>query len=96
MTRQLARLCRLWRKEFLCSDGEFDKDSRRKYVGYQIMFDEEYHDRALEWVHSHYSVKGRPNMVASNFSEWINSNLLPIVREHHPNIPGSISVRTAR
>ena len=35
-------------------------------------------------------------MVASDFSEWINSNLLPIVRVHHPNIPGSISVRTAQ
>ena len=33
-------------------------------------------------------------MVASDFSEWIN-NLLPIVREHQPNVPGSISVWTA-
>ena len=35
-------------------------------------------------------------MVASDFCEWINSNLLPSVREHHPNIPDSVSVRTAR
>ena len=34
-------------------------------------------------------------MVASDFSEWIN-NLLPIVREHHPNIPGSLSVQKAQ
>ena len=34
-------------------------------------------------------------MVANDFCEWINSNLLPSVREHHPNIPDSVSVRTA-
>ena len=87
---------RLWRKEFLCNDGEFLEDSRGKHARYQVMFDEEYRDKALEWVRSHCSVKGKPNMVASDFSEWTNSNLLPIVREHHSNIPGSISVRTAR
>ena len=34
-------------------------------------------------------------MVASNFSEWLNNNLLPIVREHLPNVPGSIGIHTA-
>ena len=36
---------------------------------YQVMFDEEYRDKALEWVGSHCSVKGKLNMVASDFSD---------------------------
>ena len=87
---------RLWRKEFMCNDGEFSEDGRGKHVRYQVVFDEDYRDKALDWVRSHSSVKGKPNMVASDFSEWIKNNLLPIVRERHPNIPGSISVRTAQ
>ena len=78
------------------SGGEFSEDSRGKYVRYQVIFDEDYRDRALDWVHSNSSVKGKPNMVASDFCEWINSNLLPSVREHHPNIPDSVSVRTVQ
>ena len=87
---------RLWRKDFLCNDGKFSEDNRGKYTRYQVMFDEEYRDIALEWVRTNCSIKGKPNMVASDFSEWVNSNLLPIVREHHPNIPGNISARTAQ
>ena len=45
---------RLWRKEFLCNDGEFLGDSRGKHVRYQVMFDEEYRDKALEWICSHW------------------------------------------
>lgn len=62
----------LWSKAGILSlynDGEFPEDTRGKHVRYQVMFDEEYHDKALEWVHSHCSVKGKPNMIASNFSE---------------------------
>ena len=35
-------------------------------------------------------------MVVSDFCEWINNDLLPIVREKHPSIPDTISIRTAR
>ena len=39
---------RLWRREFLSNDGEFSEDSRGKYVRYEVIFDEEYRDRALD------------------------------------------------
>ena len=35
-------------------------------------------------------------MVESDFYEWINNDLLPIVREHHPNTPDNISVLIAQ
>ena len=87
---------RLWRQDFLCNNGEFHEDSRGKYVRYQVISDEDYHDRALEWVHSNSSVKGKPNVAVRDFCEWINNTLLPLVREHHPSIPDCISVRTAQ
>ena len=59
MTRQLG-----YGEEFLCNGGEFSKDSRGKYVRYQVIFDEDYCDKALDWVRSHCSEKGKPNMVA--------------------------------
>ena len=76
----------------MCNDGEFGEDSRGKHVRYQVIFDEDYRDKPLDWVRSHSSVKGKPNMVESGFSEWINNNLLPMVRERHPNIPGSTAL----
>ena len=46
---------RLWRREFLCNGGKFSEDSRGKYVRYQVIFDEDYRDRALDWVRSNSS-----------------------------------------
>ena len=85
---------RSWRREFLCS-GEFSEDNRGKHARHQGLIDEDYRDIALDWVRNHSSVKGKPNMTASDFCEWINKELLPIMREHQPNTPHSISVRTA-
>ena len=82
-------------KRVLCS-GEFSENNRGKHARHQGLFDEDYHDIALDWVRNHSSVKGKPNVTASDFCEWINKELLPIMREHQPNTPHSISVRTAR
>ena len=32
------------------------------YMRYQVIFDEDYHDKALDWVRSHCSEKGKPNV----------------------------------
>jgi len=50
----------------LSNDREFSEDSRGKNVRCEVIFDEEYCNRALDWVRSHFSVKGNPIMVASN------------------------------
>jgi len=47
------------------SNDRFIEDSRGKHARYEVIFDEEYHDRALDWVHSHSSVKGKPNIIDS-------------------------------
>jgi len=61
--------------EFLGNGREFSEDSREKHVKYEVIFDEEYCDRALDWVHSHSSVKGKPNMVASDFVSGLTATI---------------------
>ena len=85
---------RLWRKEFL-SNGDFTEDYRGRHIRYHVMMDEQYRDTALEWVREHASVKGKSNMVVFDFCNWVNGTLLPMVREHHPNIPPNVSMHTA-
>ena len=86
---------RLWRRDFISNGGEFHDYGRGKYERYVIIDDAEYKEMALGWIRSHTSVKGRPNMTAANFYSWVNSTLIPQVQLHHPQVPSSISERTA-
>jgi len=54
----------------LSNGGEFSEDSRGKHVIYEVIFDEEYRDRALD---CHSSVKGKPNTAVSDFCEWVKA-----------------------
>ena len=86
---------RLWRRDFLTHGGEFSEYQRGMYARYIVIEDEEYKKVALTWIRANSSVKGRPNMTASDFHSWVVSVLLPQVRRHHPQVPASISNRTA-
>ena len=86
---------RIWRKDFLSNDGDFNEDSRGSYDRCVIVMDEEYRDTTLEWIRGHASVKGKSNMTVFDFCSWVNGTLLPMVREHHQNIPSNISASTA-
>ena len=87
---------RLWRKDFLRSGEDFLAESRGKYTRYHVVMDEEYRDLVLDWVRKHNYVSGQPNMVATDFCSWVTETLLPIVREHHPNVPQKISLSTGQ
>ena len=41
------------------------------------------------------SAKGKPNLTAATFCAWLESNLLPLVRKHHPEAPAKVSIPTA-
>ena len=41
------------------------------------------------------SVKGKPNLTAAGFCEWLNTKLLPLVGNHHPEAPKKVSTTTA-
>ena len=61
----------------------------------ESMTDERYRDMVLEWIRGHASVPGQPNMTVIDFCKWVNETLLPMVKEHHGNIPSNVSARTA-
>ena len=87
---------RLWRKDFCEHRGEFTEYRRGKHARYVLLADEEYRDIALEWVRANAYSKGAPNLTALRFRCWVNESLLPIVQDHHPQVPAAISTRTAR
>lgn len=63
---------RLWRKDFYTNKGEFSEYLRGKHARYAVLDDEEYCKMALEWIRSHAYAKGKPNLRARHFCDWIN------------------------
>ena len=65
---------RSWRKEFYLNKGEFSEYLRGSYERFVVLNDEEYQKLALDWVRTHSYVKGKPNMTAQHFSEWVTAS----------------------
>ena len=86
---------RRWRYDWIDNNGSFSASSKGKYKRYVAIDDEEYRDKALKWIRENASAKGKPNMTAATFCAWLESDLLPLVRQHHPDAPAKVSVPTA-
>lgn len=88
------RTVRSYRKEFFDNKFKFKESRQGKQERLLVLSDENLRARAMEWVHEHAFRKGKPNMTAADFCEFVNSTLLP---SHclPPYFPRSISVRTA-
>lgn len=63
---------RLWRKNFIINKGEFSEYRQGKYTH---LDNEEYRDKALEWVRSNACLKGTLNMTVKRFCDWVNEHL---------------------
>ena len=72
---------RSWRKEFLKGPDEYGEEHRGKHLRYQVINDEQYCDKALEWVGNN-NIIGQKNMTANDLRSWVNSTLLPEVRRN--------------
>ena len=68
---------------------------RGSIPGWFVVDDEEYKDIALRWIRENAIVKGKPNLTATGFSEWLNTTLLPVGGNHHPKAPKKVSTTTA-
>ena len=86
---------RRWKAEFHLKGGVFSETSQGKYSRYVVVDDEEYKDIALKWIRENSNVKGKPNLTAAGFCEWLNNELLPLVGNHHPEAPNKVSTTTA-
>ena len=70
---------RKWKAEFHLKGGVFSETSQGKYSRYVVVDDEEYKDTALKWIRENATVKGKPNLTAAGFCEWLNTELLQII-----------------
>lgn len=86
---------RWWRYDWIDNNGSFSASSKGKYKRYVAIDDEEYRDKALKWIRENASAKGKPNMTAATFCAWLVSDLLPLLRQHHPDAPAKVSVPNA-
>ncbi len=81
-------------KEFFSNHLKFKETQQVKYERLHVLQDEGLQERACKWVRENAFRKGAPNITATMFCEYVNTELLP---SHHlsPNFPRSICLRTA-
>ena len=72
-----SKTVRRWRKDFYCNKGQFSQYKRGKYHRFCVFDDESYKKLALTWIRSNAVRKGRPNMTAASFQQYLNTKLLP-------------------
>ena len=68
---------RKWRKDFYTNKGHFQPSKQGKHSRPFTLDDDNLHHKAAQWVGSNAASKGKPNMTAAKFCEWVNSDLLP-------------------
>ena len=86
---------RNWHSDFYACKGEFSCSAQGKHNHPYVLDDENCRKKALSWLRETAYKKGQPNMTASTFATWINTDLLP--NSHlPPGFPCSITPRTAR
>ena len=74
-----------WRADWVANNGFFSESTQGKCKRYSVVDDEEYRDLALKWIRENASKKGKPNLMAVAFFSWLNNELLPLGRQHHPS-----------
>ena len=72
-----SKTVRMWRKDFYGNKGQFSQYKRGKYHRFCAFDDESYKKLALTWIRSNAVRKGRPNMTAASFQQYLNTKLLP-------------------
>ena len=84
----------VYRKEFFENCGRFRDEARGKYQRACLFNEESLRLQAAMRVRENAVRKGAPNLVAREFCQWVNNELLS-PSDLPPNLPCSIGVRTA-
>ena len=81
------------RKEFFENKGVLKERKQGKYERVTVYRNEELGEKAAKWVRENAFAKGKPNMTAQSFCQWVNDDLLP--SSNLPtHFPWRISLRT--
>jgi hypothetical protein len=90
------RTIRRWVDDFASNSGEFSDSQQGHYTrNNTLMSNEEISERARVYVRGNAAPKGRPNLTATAFCQWVNNELLPN-STLEPGYPRRVSVETAR
>ena len=87
------RTIRRWVDDFVSNGGEFSESQQGHYVRNNTLMS--LCERARDYVRENAAPRGRPNLTAGAFCQWVNNELLPNT-VLDPGYPLSVSVETAR
>ena len=94
--KKSGRTVREYRSVFIENNYSFPDTLQGKYQRKGVLWqNEKLNKYASKFVRENAAVKGRPNMTASSFCQWVNESLLPN-EGLEPGYPRRVSVDTAR
>ena len=86
---------REWRSDFF-ETGEVPRSKQGQYQRTGVLWkNEDLNKKASRYIRDNAAVKGKPNLTAGKFCEWVNDDLLPN-ETLEPGFPRKVSVQTAR
>ena len=90
------RTIRRWIDDFASNEGEFSDSQQGHYTrSTTLMSNDEICKKARVYIRENAAPKGRPNLTAAAFCQWVNNDLLPN-STLEPGYPRRVSVETAR
>ena len=90
------RTVREWRVTFNSNRGTFPDTLQGKYQRDGVLWqNENLNKRAVKYVRENTVVRGKPNLTASSFCQWVNECLLE-TQTLEPGFPRRVSIETAR
>ena len=90
------RTIREWQARFFDNGGEVAESRQGGYQRSGILWtNEELNRKAAKFIRENAAVKGRPNLTAGMFCQWVNEDLLPN-ETLEPGFPRSIALETGR
>ena len=96
MVQKSERIVRRWRSAVIQNDGVLPESQQGRYQRSGVLWNnEEFNQKAADYVRQNAAVKGRPNLTSIDFCRWVNDFLLPNTTLE-PGYPRKISIETAR
>ena len=90
------RTIRRWIDDFASNEGEFSDSQQGHYTrSTTLMSNDGLCEKARVYIRENAAPKGRPNLTAAAFCQWVNNDLLPN-STLEPGYPRRVSVETAR
>ena len=96
MVGKCEKTIRDWKSAFLDNGGSVEESKQGRYQRSGVLWkNEALNKKAARYIREHASVKGKANLTAASFCQWVNCDLLPN-ETLEPGFPRKVSVETAR